>query len=242
VYVTAPSAGFLKYMWRDTRSPIDRVDTATRVLASSASLSASGVVGGGVWYAYNLIEELDTEGEFVLNRTDGVVSAMLPLSLGEWGGCVKNGAIVCKTRLVPATPAASADLFQVIGAQNVTFRGVAMSGCKGIAVNIQGSANVTVDQCTITNVGTGVSVNAGGPSGAGSTGVMLQRSTIGYTALMASTFSGGNRTTLLTPNFTVENCHFHNFGAWVYTYVKTTPIGPTTTPCSVFPRSLPIFF
>ena len=49
-----------KYNWRDTHVAIRHVDTAARTLSTGGTLiGANGIAKGGVYYAYNLAEELD---------------------------------------------------------------------------------------------------------------------------------------------------------------------------------------
>lgn len=212
-------------MWRDTVTPITVLDPTTRLMEAPSPIGV-GVTPGGVWFAYNLHEELDTPGEFVLNRTDGTLSAILPTNDGgataaltdsaarEGWGCVENGAVVCTTRLVPTWAASS--LITITDAHNITLRSLAISGATAVAIDIQGGSNISVEQCTIDNVQTGMLVDDS-PSGASASDVSLLGTEIGYTALQASKFTGGNRTDLVKPGFLVENCHFHNFGRFVYT-------------------------
>ena len=51
--------GFFKYLWRDARATIRKIDVAKRELSTGGpTISSSGVTDGGLWYAYNLEEEL----------------------------------------------------------------------------------------------------------------------------------------------------------------------------------------
>jgi hypothetical protein len=51
--------GFFKYLWRDARATIRKIDVTKRELSTGGpTISSSGVTDGGLWYAYNLEEEL----------------------------------------------------------------------------------------------------------------------------------------------------------------------------------------
>jgi hypothetical protein len=62
--------GFFKFLWRDSRAVINKVDTVGRTLSTdSATISATGVFAQSPWFAYgNLHEELDVPGEFAVVR------------------------------------------------------------------------------------------------------------------------------------------------------------------------------
>jgi hypothetical protein len=166
----------------------------------------------------SLHEELDVEGEFAINRTSSVLSAMLP------GGCVQNGAVVCQTRLVPASSAANAagpfSVVLITDTASITLRGVNITGSAGNGVTVQNSSDITLDRCKINNVATGVSVGGELPKKgcAVTQNVSLLRSEVSYTMLASTVWSGGNRSTLTGPGFLCESNRLHDFGRWTYTY------------------------
>jgi hypothetical protein len=94
--------GYFKYLWRDSRARIDKVDPLARTLSTdAATISASGLYANSPYFAYgHLHEELDVPGEFAIAKQTRVLSAILPR------GCVKGRAVVCRTRLIPADSAA----------------------------------------------------------------------------------------------------------------------------------------
>jgi hypothetical protein len=62
--------GFFKFLWRDSRAAINKIDTVGRTLCTdSPTISATGVFAQSPWFAYgNLHEELDVAGEFAVVR------------------------------------------------------------------------------------------------------------------------------------------------------------------------------
>eukprot|EP00040_Diaphanoeca_grandis_P021387 m.113965 g.113965 ORF g.113965 m.113965 type:complete len:785 (-) comp28313_c0_seq1:281-2635(-) len=202
--------GFFRYLWRDHYTAISHVDPTTRTLSSNSAMNAGdGVTDGGLWYAYNLKEELDVEGEAVLDHQTGKMLAILPQM------CMHGGKVVCLTRLVPAIPTSS-DTTALIsidsGAQNVAIQGLNFSGSHGLGISIaEGVNDVTISQCVMDNLLSAVTATQ-------ATNVSLIHSEISFTLVGSCFFDGGNRTTLTGANLLVENNRFHDFGTWVYTY------------------------
>jgi hypothetical protein len=172
--------GFFKYLWRDSRAQIDRVDPLARTLSTDANtISASGVYANSPYFAYgHLHEELDVPGEFAIENRTRVLSAILP------HGCLNdNDAVVCRTRLIPASSAALT-LVSATGASNITLRGLNISGSAGVGVAILNSTNVRMEKLRLNNLQTGVSINTAAPRA----NVSLTHSEVGFT-LFGSAFS-----------------------------------------------------
>ncbi len=227
--------GFFKFMWKDYFSPITNVDTSTRQLTANLSIGgAYGITNDSFYYAYGLAEELDTEGEYILNASSGELAAILPSE------CVSPvGEVLCPTRLVPASPighttccvtgnCSMAAMVRVIGTHNISFLRMNFSGSTGVGLSVWGSSNITIESCDINNhVGTGVLVGSAAANfsqcstaapARDSYGVRMLGCNVGYTGAAASAFTGGNRTALFPSNFLIENNWFHDFGQAIYTY------------------------
>ena len=227
--------GFFKYMWKDYFAPITSVDTVSRQLSTNLSIGGTyGITNDSFYYAYGLAEELDAEGEYILNATTGELSAILPSE------CVSPvGAVLCPTRLVPASPIGSmsccvpgncsmAAMVRVIGSHNISLLRMNLTGSMGVGLSVWGSSNITIDSCAINNhLGTGVLVGSAAANfshcstaapARDSYGVRLLRSDVGYTGGGASSFTGGNRTALSPSRFLIENNRLHDFGQAIYTY------------------------
>jgi hypothetical protein len=215
---------------KDFKSPITRVDVESRQLSANNSIGGTyGLTNDSFYYAYGLKEELDAEGEFILNESTGELSAIFPAE------CMLNGSVVCPTRLVPATTMTKmaccvpgncslSAIVRVIGARNISFSGITISGSTGVGLSIWGSTDITIDACDINNHQVGLLAGAASMHGCSGTqqspsrGVSLLRSDIGFTGMSSSDFTGGNRTTLTPSHFLIENNRLHDFGLWIYTY------------------------
>ena len=226
--------GSFKWLWRDYHTPITKVDPDTRQIFTNVStgISAGGVTNDSFWYAYGLHEELDVAGEWVLDSDTSTVSAILPAS------CLDGDSVLCPTRLVPVDTECSvgsmcwsgncsigAGMLRIVGATNVTVRGINITGSAGAGLTVIGSTEVSIDKCNVNNVANGVTVmgacegrEAPGCAVIQSANVSLTHSDVGYTGKQSTDWSGGNRTTLTPSGFLVENNKLHDFGMWQRNY------------------------
>eukprot|EP01043_Picozoa_sp_COSAG02_P042225 COSAG02_NODE_3571_length_6533_cov_8.215981_4_plen_779_part_00 len=227
--------GFFKFMWKDYFAPIINVDTSARQLTANLSIGGTyGITNDSFYYAYGMVEELDIEGEYILNSTTGELSAILPSECFS-----PAGMVLCPTRLVPASPigrmsccisgnCSMAAMVRVIGTHDISFLRMNLSGSVGVGLSVWGSSNITIESCNINNhADTGVIVGSAaanfshcstGDPARDSYGVHMVGSDVGYTGGGASSFTGGKRTALLPSHFQIENNWFHDFGQDIYTY------------------------
>ena len=98
------------------------------------------------WYALNVIEEIDLEGEYVLDAKNGKLYFYPP---------AKKIAEIRLTSL--AEP-----VFSVENCKNVTIKNLVIENSRGIGVYMESSVNVVVDGCVLRNLGSvGISIGKG---------------------------------------------------------------------------------
>ena len=151
----------------------------------------------GMWFfGLNLFCEIDTPGEWYIDRELGVLYFYPPASLTE--ACVEASV--------------SDGLLRLDNTANVTLSGVTLETARGSAVRMKESRNCRVAGCTIRNMtnygvtivdGSECSVVGCDITGNGGGGVFM---------------AGGNRHKLESAGHFVENCHIHHFGRWDRTY------------------------
>ena len=146
----------------------------------------------------------------MLDSGSGVATAILPQVCFDG-----SGSVVCRTRLVPST--STLPLITATNADNVRFAGLTVSGSLSVGIRVLGGSAIAVEGCTLHNLGQGVAVADDG-LGRASARVSLRGSDVGFTAGGATSWAGGNRTTLQPSGHLVENSVLHDFGLWVYTY------------------------
>jgi hypothetical protein len=98
--------GMFFVLWKDSFADNVTVDVPNRLLCREGGFPEYGAAKGGVWYATNLIEELDAPGEFVLDRKRGVV-LLWPPTLAPTPTPVHEQTAPVGTALYRSTPATS---------------------------------------------------------------------------------------------------------------------------------------
>lgn len=139
------------------------------------------IEAGAYMYTYNLLPELDAEGEYVLDIPSNTLYVWPPSQAASpiwqfstWGlpvvqpegvgltaGAPRLGAH--DTATLPTITAWDGNLMNFIGTSSMTFEGVTFSYTRGIALNIVNSTGLTFINCTVINAGA-MAVNISGTS------------------------------------------------------------------------------
>ncbi|HOC01188.1 MAG TPA: right-handed parallel beta-helix repeat-containing protein [Verrucomicrobiota bacterium] len=185
--------GFWFWDWADQRIPLGTVDPATRTLGLAPQSGHSYGIRKGQWfYAENVLPELDSPGEWYLDRETSILYFWPPAPLAS------GQAVVSIVR----------DPIQLNDVSNVSFRGLLIEAGRGSAMVIKGGSNVRVIGCTIRNMGNwGVKVYGG--SGHGVAGCDLYQTGQGGIHL-----EGGDRKTLTPAGHYADNNHVHHTARW----------------------------
>ena len=188
--------GYWQFDWADSYTKILGVDAAHHQIQTAKTGDLMAYTPGHRWYALNLLEELDTPGEWYLDRTSGLLYFWPPSDVG------KGRPTVSLTR----------DLIRLEGVSNVTLRGLTLEACRGDAITIRGGSHDVIDGCKILSAGdrgvtvadtTDSGVRGGEITGTGEGGISL---------------SGGDRKTLTPGRNFAENCRIHDYSRWARTY------------------------
>ena len=132
--------------WAEVYEPLEGVDPAQKLLLRSQSIKPKYGINPrrARWYALNLLSELDTPGEYYLDRRDGKLYFWPPEENGR--------AVLSRVE----------GLIRGENLSHVTFAGFTIECCRATAVSIRGGAECHVVGCTIRNAGhRGVSVGGG---------------------------------------------------------------------------------
>jgi hypothetical protein len=153
------------------------------------------------WYAFNLLAELDSPGEYYLDRAEGRLY-FWPPRVGGKAVLSMSGGLIAGEKV-----------------SHVTFRGFTFEACRGVAISLRGGTNCQVVGCTIRNTGrAGVSVNGG-----------ERHQVIGcdvfFTGEGGISMSGGDRPTLTPARHNVENNHVHHYARRARTYHPAISVG-----------------
>ena len=177
----------LIYEWADTTVPLKSFDYETKAV-ETAYVSKYGAVSGSTYYIFNVPEELDSPGEWYLDRSSGMLYVYPPEK-------TDNAKITISL--------STEDLITVTDAEYLNFEGLSVRGSRGNGIVIKGD-NVTVKNCFISELsGTGISVDGYYNLISG-----CEFSHIGATA---AKIRGGDRDKLKSGENRIENCLIHDF-------------------------------
>ena len=177
----------LIYEWADTTVPIKSFDYETKAL-EPAYVSQYGAVPGSTYYIFNAIEELDSAGEWYLDRESGILYMYPPEDI--------DGAEIMISL-------ATKNLITVTDAEYLCFDGLSLCGTRGNGIVIN-SSNVTVKNCLISELsGNGITVDGYRN--------LITDCEFAHIGATAAEIKGGNRETLTAGENRIENCLIHDF-------------------------------
>ena len=160
--------------------------------APNAARRAEMVLGSG-YQGINLLCELDSPGEWYLDRDTGILYFWPPSP-------IKEAEVVVSMLEAP--------MLAIEGTWNVVFRGLTLEAGRQHGVVVKDGENVLLAGCVIRNMGCkGVDI----VGGRGHALVGCDLSHLGDAGVRAT---GGDLPTLRSSEHVVENCHIHHFARW----------------------------
>lgn len=185
--------GFWFWDWADQRIPLASVNPVEKTISMETQQKSTYGIRRGQWfYAQNVLPELDSPGEWYLDRETGKLLFWPPALLSS--GKVMVSAV--------------RDLIKLNNVSNVTFRGLTIEDGRGTAVTIKGGSNIQLIGCTIRNMGNwAVKVK----SGIGHKVIGCDIYAMGQGGI---TLDGGDRKTLTPGRFLADNNHIHHTSRW----------------------------
>lgn len=186
--------GYWYHDWADTYLKIDNIDIEKHIIQTTNKHNY-GLRRGHRWFALNLLSELDSPGEYYIDREKGTLYFWPPSPLAD------NHPIVS----VADTLVTAKDV------SHVTLRGIVFEVCRGTALTFSGASNVQVVACTIRNTGNGGLSISGQDSAV--IGCDVYHNGDGGISLR-----GGDRKTLTPAHLIAENNYIHDFSRWCHTY------------------------
>ncbi len=188
--------GYWFWDWSDQRQRVESIDTDKRLISIVPPYHYYGYRKGQWYFAFNALSELDSPGEWYLDRDAGI--------LYFW----PTGPIAKSKLLVSIIPT----LVTMTDVSHVTVRGMVLEACRGTAVVMNGGTGNLIAACTIRNTGAdAVSVNGGTANG-------VVGCDIYDTADGCITLSGGDRRTLTPARHFADNNHCHDYARWSRMY------------------------
>jgi hypothetical protein len=183
--------GYWFWDWADQRFMVSNIDLATKTVTLSNANHNYGFRRNQWFYAFNLLPELDSPGEWWADRAQGLLYFWPPAPL-------ESGI---------AMVSVLSNLVVLENASNIEFRSLILESCQDTALIARGAANLRLAGCTLRNTGS-YGLNLTG-SNLAAIGCDLYQNGDGGIQI-----SGGDRKTLTPGGNLVENCHIHHFGRW----------------------------
>jgi len=184
--------GYWFWDWSDQRHPIEAIDPDRKLLSVKPPYHGYGYRVGQWFYGFNLLCELDTPGEWYLDRETGILYFYPPSPIEEGNALVS---------LIP-------QLVTMKGVSHVAFEHLTLEVARGTAVTVEGGTANAIVGCTIRNVrGWGVVVEGG--EGHRVVGCDLFDLGDGGISL-----TGGDRPSLTPARHIADNNDIHDYSRW----------------------------
>jgi parallel beta-helix repeat protein len=196
---------FHQYNYYNTVVGIKAVDLATRRVDLAAD-TYDEFAGSGAerYYFQNLLEELDSPGEWYLDRASSVLYFWPPVPIAE--ARVEAPTLDFAAHLQPGT-------------EHVQVRGLTIEAARRAGVQVEGARNCLIAANTIRNVGVGTGIGGWGPwedcAGIGifgGTGNGAVGNDISFVGGHGIKLTGGDDNTLTPAGNYAENNYIHHTG------------------------------
>lgn len=176
----------------DQRQPVESIDTEKRIISLKRPYHHYGYRKGQWYYIYNALSELDSPGEWYLDRERGILYFWPP-------DTIRDGDVM--VTLLP-------DLIKLQDVSYVTLRGFVMDGARNTAVRFAGGTHCRLIGCTIRNIG-GQAVRLDGGTYHAVIGCDIYNVARGGISMI-----GGERKSLTPAHHVAENNNIHDYGRW----------------------------
>ncbi len=194
--------GYFRYLWADGTAKIGKIDADAKTITTAEAYAYGGKEGmseeqGIIYYAFNLLEEIDQPGEWYLDRTSGILYLWPPSDPAR--ATIEIGVL-------------SKPMLTVTNASHVRVEGLVFDLGRFNCMTVRDSDSFLIAGCTIKRfAGTGITI-AGGKANC------IYGCDIHTIGRQATDVNGGDRETLTPAGHLVENCIIHNFGRIDRTY------------------------
>jgi len=188
--------GFWFWDWSDAYQKVKAIDTEQRIISTVPPYHHYGYRAGQRYYVLNVLSELDSPGEWYLDRKAGALYFWPPADIDS------NHAYVSM-------------LDTMIAMQNVSYvilRGLSLSFNRGTAIVITGGSHNRIAGCRLSNIGGSAVVVRGGE---GNQVVGCDIDNIGDSGI---SLQGGDRKTLTPCGHAAINNHIHHYSRTSRTY------------------------
>lgn len=207
---TAWAFGYFFWDWADSSTPV-RLDTVNRAFFPKY-VSNFAARAGALYYFYNILEELDSPGEWYLDRENGLLY-VYPYEDGD--------TITVSVSRKP--------LIKAEGLSDSVISGFTLTNTCTNGAELTGT-NIIIERLKVSNV-------AGHGIVASGSRITVSRCHISHTGRGGVYLSGGDRKTLTPGECVVTDCLIHDFSEVYQTYqagVCISGVGNTCSHCEIY--------
>ncbi len=188
---------FPRYNWWNNILGITSLDRTSRKMTLAGSASYE-IRPGDRYYVRNLLEELDSPGEWYLDKSTWTLYFQPPQDASE----------------VTAFAPTLETIVTMSGVSNVTLRGFTIECCEGTAIKLTDCTGCRIVGCTIRNVGGRCSSGIPAVSVSGGKDCGVVGNDIYEVGSHAISLSGGDRKTLTPAAHYADNNYIHHTGVF----------------------------
>ncbi len=189
--------GYWFWDWADSYEKIEQIDLAQREITLATPWHRYGYRKDQRYYAINLLAELDSPGEWYLDRAQRRLFLYPAGNLSE---------------AVVELSLTAAPLLEISDASYLRFQGLTWECGAADGVRILGGEDCRLEGCTLRRLaGNGAEIRGGRRH-------VLQSCNLHHLGRGGIVLAGGNRKTLEPGEHIVENCHLHHLSRIDHTY------------------------
>lgn len=192
--------GYWHWDWSEQYHEIERIDTKTRTLYIKPPYHPYGYRAGCRFYGFNLLCELDQEGEYYIDRQSGMLYWYAPK------------AVDMKKSMFTLSHYASSYMFRINDMNDFTLCGINMQGGRGGGISIVNSNRCLIYDCDIRQFAQRAIIISGGIENC------IDNCTLEELGHDGIYMRGGNSKTLEPCNHKVTNTTVRNFSLYQRTY------------------------
>lgn len=188
--------GYWFWDWSDEYHPVDHIDPTEQVIELAEPHHQYGYRPGQRYRAVNLLSELDSPGEWYIDRDERRLYLWPPEEL------------VDNTVTLSVQPS----LLAIDGASHLRFEGVTFEATRDTPITVAGGTDVRFEDCVVRNVGGHAITIDGG------TEHVVRECHIYHPGKGGIHLRGGDRDTLTAGDHVAEDNHIHHFSRIDRTY------------------------
>lgn len=196
--------GYFKYLWADSTIKIAAINTSAKTLTTAEAYQYGYGKGPGmnteqgiIYYAFNLLEEIDQPGEWYLDRVKSVLYFWPPSDLAK--ATIEIGML-------------SVPMITMEKTSHIRVEGLVFDLARFNCMTVKDSENCLVAACTVKRfAGNGITIHGGKENG-------IYGCDIHTIGRRATEVLGGDRKPLSPAKHFIENCQINFFGRIDRTY------------------------